>query len=241
MSFEELEAKKSLAFVLLTLSLFAVVIPTAAAETMTVENFQVEYDVVGGTVSNILLDSDFIELIVEIESTEDGILEISFPRDLLDAKFQQQDDIFFVIVEGFETEYVEITNGADSRTILIPFFLGDTQIEIIGTDAFEVELEEIILEPEPEPEEIEIPAWIKNNAGWWADGSIGDKDFVQGIQFLITEEIMIIPPTESGSGSSQPIPAWIKNNAGWWADGSIGDKDFVQGIQFLITDGIMQI
>ncbi len=63
MSFEELEAKKSLAFVLLTLSLFAVVIPTAAAETMTVENFQVEYDVVGGTVSNILLDSDFIELI----------------------------------------------------------------------------------------------------------------------------------------------------------------------------------
>ena len=190
MSFEELEAKKSLAFVLLTLSLFAVVIPTAAAETMTVENFQVEYDVVGGTVSNILLDSDFIELIVEIESTEDGILEISFPRDLLDAKFQQQDDIFFVIVEGFETEYVEITNGADSRTILIPFFLGDTLIEIIGTDAFEVELEEIILEPEPEPEEIEIPAWIKNNAGWWADGSIGDKDFVSGIQFLITEGIM---------------------------------------------------
>ena len=115
-----------------------------------------------------------------MNSTEDGILEISIPRDLLDAKFQQQDDIFFVIVEGFETEYVEITNGADSRTILIPFFLGDTQIEIIGTDAFEVELEEIILEPEPEPEEIEIPAWIKNNAGWWADGSIGDKDFVSG-------------------------------------------------------------
>ncbi len=190
MSFEELEAKKSLAFVLLTLSLFAVVIPTAAAETMTVENFQVEYDVVGGTVSNILLDSDFIELIVEIESTEDGILEISFPRDLLDAKFQQQDDIFFVIVEGFETEYVEITNGADRRTILIPFFLGDTLIEIIGTDALEVELEEIILEPEPEPEEIEIPAWIKNNAGWWAEGRIGDSDFVSGIQFLITEGIM---------------------------------------------------
>jgi hypothetical protein len=192
MSFEELEAKKSLAFVLLTLSLFAVVIPTVAAETMTVENFQVEYDVVGGTVSNILLDSDFIELIVEIESTEDGILEISFPRELLDAKFEQQDDIFFVIVEGFETEYVEITNGADSRTILIPFFLGDTLIEIIGTDALEVELEEIILEPEPEPEEIEIPTWIKNNAGWWAEGRIGDSDFVSGIQFLITEGIMQI-------------------------------------------------
>ncbi|HEU05002.1 MAG TPA: hypothetical protein ENH95_07845 [Nitrosopumilus sp.] len=241
MSFEELEAKKSLAFVLLTLSLFAVVIPTAAAETMTVENYQVEFDVVGGTVSNILLDPDFIELIVEINSTEDGILEISFPRELLDAKFEQQDDIFFVIVEGFETEYLEITNGADRRTILIPFFLGDTLIEIIGTDALEVELEELILQPEPEPEEIEIPAWIKNNAGWWAEGRIGDSDFVSGIQFLITEDIMTIPPTESGSGSSQPIPAWIKNNAGWWAEGRIGDSDFVSGIQFLITEGIMQI
>jgi len=225
----------------LSFSLFAVVFPTAAAETMTVENYQVEFDVVGGTVSNILLDPDFIELIVEIDSTEDGILEISFPRGLLDAKFEQQDDIFFVIVEGFETEYLEITNGADRRTILIPFFLGDTLIEIIGTDALEVELEELILQPEPEPEEIEIPAWIKNNAGWWAEGRIGDSDFVSGIQFLITEDIMTIPPTESGSGSSQPIPAWIKNNAGWWAEGRIGDSDFVSGIQFLITEGIMQI
>jgi len=235
----KLNSKKSFVIFLLSLSLFAVVFPTAAAETMIVENYQVEFDVVGGTISNILLDPDFIELVIEIDSTEDGILEISFPRELLDAKFEQQDDIFFVIVEGFETEYIEITNGADRRTILIPFFLGDTLIEIIGTEALEVELEEIILEPEPE--EIEIPAWIKNNAGWWAEGRIGDSDFVSGIQFLITEEIMTIPPTESGSGSSQPIPTWIKNNAGWWAEGRIGDSDFVSGIQFLITEGIMQI
>jgi hypothetical protein len=29
-----------------------------------------------------------------------------------------------------------------------------------------------------------IPSWIKNNAGWWADGSIDDKAFIQGIQFF---------------------------------------------------------
>ena len=38
----------------------------------------------------------------------------------------------------------------------------------------------------------EIPSWIKNNAGWWADGSIDDNSFVQGIQFLIKEGIMRI-------------------------------------------------
>ncbi len=87
-----------------------------------------------------------------------------------------------------------------------------------------------------------IPSWIKNNAGWWADGSIDDNSFVQGIQFLIKEGIMKIPPTSQGTGSgSNEIPSWIKNNAGWWADGSIDDNSFVQGIQFLIKEGIMKI
>ncbi|QLH06244.1 peptidase [Nitrosopumilus ureiphilus] len=87
-----------------------------------------------------------------------------------------------------------------------------------------------------------IPDWIKNNAGWWADGSIDDNSFVQGIQFLIKEGIMKIPQTPQGSdGSAKNIPSWIKNNAGWWADGSIDDNSFVQGIQFLIKEGIMKI
>ena len=87
-----------------------------------------------------------------------------------------------------------------------------------------------------------IPDWIKNNAGWWADGQIPDSAFVQGIQFLIKEGVMIIPETEtSESSDSQGIPDWIKNNAGWWADGQINDDTFVQGIQFLIKAGIIVI
>jgi len=30
-----------------------------------------------------------------------------------------------------------------------------------------------------------IPSWVKNNAGWWADGQITDDDFVKGIQYLV--------------------------------------------------------
>ena len=87
-----------------------------------------------------------------------------------------------------------------------------------------------------------IPSWIKNNAGWWANGKIDDNSFVQGIQFLIKEGIMKIPQTAQGSGSgSNQIPAWIKNNAGWWANGEIDDNSFIQGIQFLIKEGIMKI
>jgi len=91
-------------------------------------------------------------------------------------------------------------------------------------------------------DETSIPAWIKNNAGWWATDQIDDSSFLQGIQYLIQEGIMIIPPTETSEQmSSQAVPAWIKNNAGWWATDQIDDSAFVQGIQYLIKEGIMII
>jgi monoamine oxidase len=43
-----------------------------------------------------------------------------------------------------------------------------------------------------ESESQEVPGWIKNNAGWWADGTIDDTAFLQGIQFLIKEGIVSI-------------------------------------------------
>jgi len=36
----------------------------------------------------------------------------------------------------------------------------------------------------------EIPSWIKNNAGWWADGSIDEGSFISGIEFLVKEGII---------------------------------------------------
>ena len=89
--------------------------------------------------------------------------------------------------------------------------------------------------------ETSIPSWIKNNAGWWADGQIDDSSFVSGIQWLISNGVMTIPSTEQGAGSDNVIPSWIKNNAGWWADGQIDDSSFVSGLQWLISNGIMKI
>jgi len=87
-----------------------------------------------------------------------------------------------------------------------------------------------------------IPGWIKNNAGWWANGEIDDDAFIQGIQFLIKEKILQISYTSQGSISEiDVIPTWIKNNAGWWADGQIDDDSFVSGIKYLIESGIIQV
>jgi len=93
------------------------------------------------------------------------------------------------------------------------------------------------LEPSPN-----VPEWIRNNAKWWVEGTIGDSDFTSGIQYLIKEGIIKIPETVStGDGGSQEIPGWIKNNADWWAQGLISDDDFVKGIQYLVEQGIIQV
>ena len=87
-----------------------------------------------------------------------------------------------------------------------------------------------------------VPEWIKNTAGWWATDQIDDSSFLQGIQYLINEGIMIIPSAETAESSqSQEVPAWIKNTAGWWADDKISEVEFVNAIEYLIKHRIITV
>ena len=87
----------------------------------------------------------------------------------------------------------------------------------------------------------EIPAWIKNNAGWWAEGKIFDSSFVSGIEWLITNDVITVSSTEQKTKSGFEIPAWIKNNAGWWAEGLIPDSAFLSALEWLIDHGIIVV
>jgi len=91
-------------------------------------------------------------------------------------------------------------------------------------------------------QEDNIPEWVRNNAHWWSDDLISDTEFAQGLQYLINEKIIFVPPTtpESSSESSE-IPSWIKKSAGWWADGLVDDDSFIEGIQYMIKEGIIKI
>ena len=87
----------------------------------------------------------------------------------------------------------------------------------------------------------EVPDWVKSNAGWWADGTITESEFISGVEFLITDGIIVVPPTTVSSQTSDGVPDWVKSNAGWWADGTITDGEFVNGVQHLIKMGIVNI
>ena len=100
-------------------------------------------------------------------------------------------------------------------------------------------------------EETQIPNWIKNVAGWWAANEISEKEFLAGIEYLINNNIILIPFLPCGAAAaaaaSDPtleaklIPDWVKNNAGWWATDQIEDVDFINGIEYLIKKDILGI
>ena len=101
------------------------------------------------------------------------------------------------------------------------------------------------------PERPAVPEWVKNSAGWWADGMITDSDFVNGIGFLIDTGVIDIGPAGAGAaperagqppagGAEAQVPGWVKMSAGWWADGMISEAEFVRGMEFLVSEGVIR-
>jgi|CXWL01.1.fsa_nt_gi endonuclease YncB( thermonuclease family) len=88
--------------------------------------------------------------------------------------------------------------------------------------------------------EFKIPNWIKNNAGWWADGSISNDEFLRGVQYLINQKIIVVDATTKVKTElSQTVPSWVKNTAGWWSEEKISDTEFVTGLKWLTENGII--
>lgn len=106
----------------------------------------------------------------------------------------------------------------------------------------------------------EVPSWIKQNAGWWAEDQISEAEFLTGIAYLISTGAITIPVDETNNDSNtteeaaaadaanttdaateDTVPAWIKQNAGWWSKDLISDDDFLNGIQYMIQVGLITV
>src|SRR5207249_2377972 len=109
-----------------TQSQFAVKDPSSA------QSYPVNYSITKGTVNDMSINTGETSLIVSIQSTGDGNLTIALPRTLIDAKIGADDDQFYVLVDGADTDFGELKTDTD-RTITVSFPDGTEEIEIIGT------------------------------------------------------------------------------------------------------------
>jgi predicted secreted protein with PEFG-CTERM motif len=107
---------------------------TVTATTVTVQdsNDLMYYEIINGKIINIIPDMDAKSLLIYIEAWDNGSITLTIPRSVLDATINGEDDEFFVLVDGEEVDFEEITTSTD-RTLTIEFLAGSEQIEIIGT------------------------------------------------------------------------------------------------------------
>jgi len=104
-----------------------------------------------------------------------------------------------VSTEGIDIQTVNLSSESNYELTIVVFSSGqdvDKTLSGIGSSNFVIGFSTVDSDknnPKEQPvttNNTKIPTWIKNNAGWWADGQIDDDSFVQGIQFLIKEGIM---------------------------------------------------
>ncbi len=95
--------------------------------------FDVEYTIKGGTVKDMIVDSDIFAMIVQIDSTDEGTITLDLPREFTGAEKQNGKDVTFIIlIDGIEVAYQESLVHSNSRVITVNFEEGDSNIEIIG-------------------------------------------------------------------------------------------------------------
>ena len=70
--------------------------------------FDVNYTIKGGTVKNMVVDSDIFAIIVQIDTTDEGSITLDLPREFIGAEKQNgKDDTFIILIDGIEVLYQE--------------------------------------------------------------------------------------------------------------------------------------
>ena len=98
------------------------------SESLTLEDYELEYELTGAKIIQIMPDFEMKSLIIQIETYSDGELRITLPKDVIDT----DEEGFFVLVDGVETNH-EATSNIENWSFIIPFSYGSEEIEIIGT------------------------------------------------------------------------------------------------------------
>jgi len=172
-----------------------------------------------GDSTQVIDDNNIFDADVDLAQLDDNLTEISFK---------------IMFTGEMDASHIAIQSIDDSANYQILYF--KDALEVTGTPT-QTSTDET-LDDEITQTTATVPGWVKNTAGWWADGAISEGEFVKGIQFLIEQQIIgTDAQTSSTDGTGAAIPDWVKNTAGWWADGAISEGEFVNAIEHLVKTG----
>jgi len=166
--------------------------------------------------------------------------EILQPADIV-IYSKTHDGVTMVTFEVVATDDIDdIVQTTCKPTSGFLFGIGDTIVKCTAKDSAGNFATPVSFTVTISPPETTIPSWVKNVAEFWCQDKIDDGSFVEAIQYLIDNGIIVVPAT-SESFSESEVPQWVKNNACWWSEGSITDLDFALGLEYLVRQGIIAV
>lgn len=86
-----------------------------------------------------------------------------------------------------------------------------------------------------------IPDWIKTFAQNWAAGEVSDQEFMTGLDFMLQNNIIVIPNLNYAHHTIDDVPYWFRNTAQWWSNDLISQQEFINSIKYLIQEDIILI
>jgi hypothetical protein len=96
------------------------------------EVLEINYDITSGSIDNLTSDINTTSMLIDITAPEDGIIKAIIPRKIIDSTYEDQDDIFYILIDGEEVMFTEEISD-EYRILEIPYVKDSKQIEIIGT------------------------------------------------------------------------------------------------------------
>jgi predicted secreted protein with PEFG-CTERM motif len=102
--------------------------------------FDVMYTMKGGVVSSMILNQKNLSLEINISTNSDGNINVNLPRDSIDSKLNDGQDLDYIVliyesnsIVPIQTDFTKGDKDDIFRSLNIPIKNGDTKIEIVGT------------------------------------------------------------------------------------------------------------
>jgi len=102
------------------------------------KTFDIKPMLTNGFIEDYKIDPFVMSIILDVktENFKSGEMQLVLPRDLIDSKFGSSDDVFFVLIDGEETGYDQVSSNSVERIIRFSIPAGANNVEIIGTEVY---------------------------------------------------------------------------------------------------------
>jgi peptidoglycan/xylan/chitin deacetylase (PgdA/CDA1 family) len=93
----------------------------------------------------------------------------------------------FAVITSHPQEFSTVVNGTYLNQVNVDQI---SELELLIDNIQQEGIKIVLIKEINLDSKSQVPSWIKNNAGWWADGSIDDDTFIQGIEYLVKNGII---------------------------------------------------